>query len=230
MHTNLFHGIFILAQVNYKKEVILISDLLITHQWEIFIAIEVFGLLALIAFAVVRYIVKKPSFSVFFLIGFILLTFLEAWLAWYVYSQTGEISAFQIIVTLFVLYAITFGYHDFKRLDRWMRKRIDAPNLLTKKDYEEMEKHKDPRFQAKYYTFTWLVHLAVFIVAQVSFLVLSGVQVNELFTLDVDWFGSESYEPTPYANETFYSVAMIWGIVFIVDTIISATYIFQKKG
>ncbi len=51
------------------------------------------------------------------------MTILEAILAWLLYRETGEISSLQIIITIFVLYAITFGYQDFRKLDRWMKKK-----------------------------------------------------------------------------------------------------------
>lgn len=201
------------------------------YQWEIFLIIEAFGFLSLLLFGSIRYRKKRVRLSRQFIVVFIMLTAIEAVLAWYLYTRTGEISAFQMIVTLFVLYAITFGRSDFKKLDRWMRKKIDADHLLTEADYEEMKKQKDPTFQAKYYGLTWLVHVAVFLSVQVAFFWLSGLNWTDSvgYLNDLNWLGSDYYGPTPYENQAFYTVSMIWGIIVVVDAIIAATYVFQKK-
>ncbi|GAK08770.1 hypothetical protein [Geomicrobium sp. JCM 19038] len=207
------------------------NDIMVHYQWEIFIAIEIISFLCLLLFGYSRYKLKKPQLSIGFIIAFIALTGFEAVLAWYVFARTGEIAAFQIIVSLFVLYALTFGFHDFKRLDRWMRKKIDADRLLTTKDYEVMARQKDPTVQAKHYLVTWITHVAVFLSVQVLFFGLSGLDIHDSanYLTDLDWLGSESYEATPYDNQTFHSVSMIWGIILVVDAIVSATYVFQKK-
>ncbi|EZH65035.1 hypothetical protein DH09_15420 [Bacillaceae bacterium JMAK1] len=207
------------------------NDIIVQYQWEVFIAIEILSFLCLLLFGYIRYKLKKPQLSQGFLIAFIVLTGFEAVLAWYVFAITDEIAAFQIIVSLFVLYALTFGIYDFKRLDRWMRKKIDADQLLTARDYEEMARQKDPTVQAKYYLVTWITHVAVFVSVQVLFFGLSGLDIHDsvAYLTDLDWLGSENYEVTPYDNQTFHSVSMIWGIILVVDTIVSATYVFQKK-
>ncbi|TSB47434.1 hypothetical protein [Alkalicoccobacillus porphyridii] len=204
---------------------------IINVQWELFIAIEVLGFISLLLFGYIRYKLKKPNLSKGFIISFIALTVLEMILAWYVYSLTGEISAFQIIISLFVLYAVTFGVRDFKKLDRWMRKKIDEDNLITDADYREMAKQKDSRYQAKYYAISWVSHLLIFLGTQVLFFGLSGLSFEEsmAYLSDLGWMGSESFEETPYANQAFHSTSMIWGIILVVDAIISATYVFQKK-
>lgn len=185
----------------------------------------------LILFGLTRYKFQKQRLSKTFILLFIGFTAIEALLAWYIFSLTGEIGTFQIIVSIFVLYAITFGYQDFKKLDRWMRKKIDADGLLTEKDYEEMKRQKDPRYQSTYYLKTWLIHVAVFLLAQTLFFGLSGLNFEQslAYLTDLSWFDSETYEPTPYANEMLHGIAMIWGIVFVIDSIVSATYIFQRK-
>ena len=59
-------------------------------------------------------------------------------MGYWVYQVTGEISTILIIITIFVLYACTFGIYDFLKLDRWMRRKIGewrGVELLTEKDY-----------------------------------------------------------------------------------------------
>lgn len=112
-----------------------------------------------------------------------------------------------------------------------MRKKIGGNQLLTAKDYEEMEKQKDPSYQAKYYRLTWFDHLVVFFTVQVIFFKLSGLDFNESirYISDPSWLNSEDYRDTPYSQQTFHTVSMIWGIIFVVDTIVASTYVFQRK-
>ncbi|HLS08667.1 hypothetical protein [Lentibacillus sp.] len=126
--------------------------LLNEYQWEIFITAEVLSMVALLLFGVVRYLLGRHKLSLSFLLAFLVLLGIEALLAILIYRETGEFSTFQIIITVFVIYACTFGIFDFMKLDRWMRKTIGrwrGVELLTAKDYRIMERNKDPKFIAK---------------------------------------------------------------------------------
>lgn len=208
---------------------------LLTYQWNIFIVAEVLSLVLLLLFGVVRYFFNKHRLSSLFIALFILFVALEAVLAWLIYRETGEIEDFQIIITIFVLYACTFGVSDFKKLDRLMRKHIGkwrGVDLLTKKDREKMVKQKDPLYIARKYRWSSLVHLIVFVAVQVGFLMYSNNGIHEIvdYIKDLSWIGTGNIAGTPYANETLYRISMVWGIVFIADFLYSWSYtIFPAK-
>lgn len=84
-------------------------------QWELFIIAEVISFGALIAFGLMRYLFDKRLLSTIFIFLFIGINIFEASIAWYLYQYTGEIGDFQIIITIFILYACTFGISDFKK-------------------------------------------------------------------------------------------------------------------
>ncbi|MBU3536721.1 hypothetical protein KHT87_20035, partial [Alkalihalobacillus clausii] len=120
----------------------------------LFIAMELASLVCLLLFGVVRYGLDKRKASMVFIFLFIGITALEAGLGWLLYKETGELSTLQIIITVFVLYAVTFGIQDFKKLDRWMKQKIGrlrGIDLLTDKDREQIAKQKDPSYQARMY-------------------------------------------------------------------------------
>lgn len=48
-----------------------------------------------------------------FIFLFLFLLIIEGLLGLYVYRQTGEISTFQIVIIIFIIYAFTFGILDF---------------------------------------------------------------------------------------------------------------------
>ena len=125
---------------------------------------------------------------------------------------------------------------DFKKLDRWMRRKIGKwrnVELLTEKDYEVMERDKDPSFIARKYRWTSTLHLVVFVVVQTAFWMYGTADTEEMlgYIRDFSWIEAGNFEESPYPNETIYSIGMIWGLVFIIDFIWSWPYtIFPAKS
>src|SRR5690625_3270768 len=129
-------------------------EFIVTFQWEIFIVLEVLSWVSLLLFGIVRYFLDRRQWSTLFILLFIVFLGLEALIGWLIYQETGEISNFQLIITVFLLYAVTLGLSDFKKLDRWMRDKIGnwrGVNLLTTEDLKKLKQAKDPKFIAKKY-------------------------------------------------------------------------------
>lgn len=212
---------------------------LVEYQWVIFITLEVLSFIALILFGVLRYVFNKRKLSMIAIVMFLAFLVIEALLAIIIYQETKEISSFQIVVGIFVIYACTFGIFDFIKLDRWMRKKVGEIRnieLLTKKDYAVLNRQKDPKYVARKYRLSSIIHLIVFVIVQFILWSYGTINFEEMLTFltDFSWIEDGSYGNSPYANEISYSVGMIWGIVFIVDFIYSWSYtIFpssSKKG
>lgn len=200
-----------------------------TYQWEIIIVLEVISWVSLLIFGVTRYFFDKRKLSKYFLILFISFIGIEALVGWFIYVETGELSTIQLVITVFVVYAITFGVSDFKKLDRWMRKHIGklrGIDLLTEKDRAIMKRDKDPSYIAKKYRVSSLIHLVLFVAVQIGFLVYSLGSLSDVvpYIKDLSWIGTEDYTITPYANDTLYGISMVWGIVFIADFLYSWSY------
>lgn len=208
---------------------------ILDFQWEIFITIEILLLVSLLLFGFVRYFLSKKRLSMLFIIAFLVLLILEALLALVLYRMTGEISTFQIVIAVFVLYACTFGIFDFLRLDRWMRRKIGkwrGVELLTEKDYDVIARNKNPKYIAKKYRWSSTVHLVVFLVVQSIFWMYGTKDIEEMFSYirDLSWIETGRFEDSPYPNETIYSIGMLWGLIFIIDFIWSWSYtIFPSK-
>ncbi|API92588.1 hypothetical protein J32TS6_17810 [Virgibacillus pantothenticus] len=217
-----------------KGEVVL--EFVVHYSWELFIAAEVLSLGSLILFGIFRYFLNKPKLGVLFILLFLFLLTAEALLGVYVYEQTGEISTFLIVITIFVIYACTFGIVDFLRLDRWMRSKIGkmrGVELLTEKDYAIMRRNKDPKYIAKKYRISSLIHLVIFLVVQTIFWSLGTDSWQEMksYLTDLSWLEQGEAKNSPYPNETIFSIGMIWSIVFVADFIYSWSYtIFPSKG
>lgn len=192
------------------------------------------SLISLIFFGVFRYFFDKLKFSITFIILFLVLLLTEASLGLLIYKQTGKFSSFQIIITIFLIYAFTFGIVDFLRLDRWMRKQIGkirGIDLLTEKDLNIMDRNKNPKYLAKKYRISSIVHLAVFVVGQTIFISLGTDSISEAqeYLTDFSWVEAGNAKNSPYPNDTIFAIGVVWGIVFIIDFIYSWSYtIFPK--
>lgn len=210
-------------------------QVLINYQWGIFITLEVLSFIALILFGILRYMLNKRKLSIVAIVTFLTLLIVEALLAILIYQETKEIATFQIVVGIFVVYACTFGILDFIKLDRWMRRKIGERRnieLLTKKDYALLSRQKDPKYVAKKYRVSSIIHLVIFVVVQMVLWNYGTADFEEMLTFltDFSWIEDGVYENSPYANEISYSVGIIWGLVFIVDFIYSWSYtIFPSK-
>ncbi|WP_027964111.1 hypothetical protein [Halalkalibacillus halophilus] len=209
---------------------------IIDYQWEVFIFIEVLSLIALLLFGFFRYYLARKSTSLLFIYLFLVFLIIEAALAMIVYQHTGEISTFQIVIVVFVIYALTFGLNDFKKLDRWMRKKVGEwrnIDLLTEKDRMIYERQKDPKHIAKVNRMSAMIHLIIFVIAQTIFWMMGTDSLDEAmsYLTDLSWFESGEYEDSPYPNETIYSIGMLWAVIFVVDFIYSWSYtIFPKSS
>lgn len=202
---------------------------LMDYQWELFIAAEVLSWASLILFMLVRYAFNRQRLSVVFLLGFLILTIFEAVLAYAAYRQTGEISSFQIIVLVFIVYACTFGIADFKNLDRTIRKKVGSwrgVDLLTDHDRKMLSLRQSPRYKAKKARQWWYGHALVYLIGHFVFWSLYG-QPGSSFTdwiTDWSWWNEEENAVSPYINEGITRISRIWTLIFILDTIISWSY------
>ncbi|SHM40217.1 hypothetical protein SAMN05216179_0056 [Gracilibacillus kekensis] len=204
-------------------------DILIDFQWEIFIVIEIISFISLLLFGVFRYFFGNKSISTLFISTFLLLVVVEALLGIAIYQYTGEFSTFQMVLLIFVVYACTFGIVDFKKLDRWMRRKIGGwrgVDLLTAKDYKIIEQNQDPKYVAKVNRNSAMIHLVVFVIAQGIFWMMGLDTWDEAmyYLTDFSWFETGNYQDSPYPNETLYSIGTLWAVIFAIDFLYSWSY------
>ena len=212
-------------------------DFIVTHQWGIFIGLEILSFAFLLTFLLVRYAFAKPKLSMWFMVLFILCMVLEAGLAFMIYQETGEISTFQIVIAIFIIYACTFGISDFKKLDRWIKKKIGdwrSVNLLTDEDIRKMELAKDPKVIARRNRRWWYAHAVVFVVGHYLFWLYNGNHNHDLmfYLEDLSWWEEADGVNGPFQSEAIAAISKIWVIIFALDTIISWSYTLfpSKKG
>ncbi|KYG88906.1 hypothetical protein A0U40_14495 [[Bacillus] sp. KCTC 13219] len=209
---------------------------LLSYQWALFISAEVISIVSLVLFGITRYFFNKRKTSNFFILLFIAVTAFEAAIAWIVYNHTGEISNFTILITIFVLYAVTFGLNDFKKLDRWMRVKIGnyrGIDLLTAKDHQIIAKEKNPHYEKRKDIIMTTVHVIIFVIAQLIFWAIgmeSFSQFGYYISTIGEWFTTDQFKNSPYPSEFLYHASMIWAIIVVIDILYSASHLSIFNG
>ena len=207
-------------------------DFILDHKWFFFIAAEVLFWLCALSFIVCRYLFKLDKLSVFIFAIFIVNDLWIALLAFLDYQRTGEIATFQIIIVIFIIYALTFGKSDFKKLDlrikRWIALKrgepmddINIPKPLTGIAYAIQE---------------WKgfgQHFMLFVAAHFIFFFMYGLAPTLQETPIQQWFGlwfDKDLNTAPFQHETINSISKIWLLICLIDFAITLSYtIFPKK-
>jgi hypothetical protein len=101
-------------------------DLLQENKWFFLVGAEVSFWVLSGAFLVLRYWfnLSRWSFVVLVLIVFDNLFILGMGVLDYL--RTGEIAAYQVVIAAALVYGLTFGKHDFKRLDVYLQRKVMA--------------------------------------------------------------------------------------------------------
>ncbi len=210
-------------------------NIILKYNWELFILIEILSLASLLLFGAFRYWLDKKRTSIIFIFLFLALMILEAIIGLYVYHLTGEISNFQIIIAVFIIYALTFGISDFIKIDRWMREKIGrlrGVELLSVDDYKIIKRNKNKKYIAKKYRISSFIHLVLFVLIQSILWVVGTNSFEEIkiYLSDLSWIEKGDASESPYPNTVTFAIGIIWTVAFVVDFIYSWSYtIFSKS-
>ncbi|WP_096437848.1 hypothetical protein [Alteribacter populi] len=212
--------------------------LLMELYWELFIATEILAIVCVVAFVVFRYIIVRPALSKWSVAVFILLNVFDSVIAFLVYRETGELSVFQIVIFIFILYALTFGRSDFKRLDLWIRMQIDRwtnKKLVHEKEHREHEERSYGAGQSKNAAREWVMHVGLFTFVHIIFFLLfpsESIMLTDVLSQE----GIENWMEDPesyglFSEPAINQVTLIWGLIFVIDTVVSWLYIlFPEKN
>ncbi|WP_026691701.1 hypothetical protein [Alteribacter aurantiacus] len=202
---------------------------LIHYQWELFIATEVIAIVAIVAFTICRYLLKSNSGTKISLWLFILSNVFDVIVGFFIYRHTGELSTFQVVVFIFVVYAITFGRSDFLKLDYWLRTQIDRYFHTSHVSEDERQRMNEKKNSGRESLREWGLHVLLFTIVNVSFfLVFPSTQVALTEALQVDglvrWF--ESPEAFGLFGEpALNQVVIIWVLILFIDTVVTMSYL-----
>ncbi|KEK25366.1 hypothetical protein [Bacillus gaemokensis] len=195
-------------------------NILAEYRWYFLIGAEIVFWVSAIGFFLMRYGFRLRKAS--FIMGIVLLfneVFILA-LGVIDYYQTGTFSNFQIITVVILLYALFYGKKDLKKLDIWVQK------LVAKWRKEPLPIIEDP-LEVTGWAYTkqeigqWSLHLVLFIIVHLVFFFMYGLVPIDQWG---DWF-----EKGIVLNEVASRVSQVWGIIFLVDTVITFSYVFFPK-
>ena len=93
-------------------------------KWILLIVMEAFAWVASLGFVVLRYWFRRERASIVALVAVIVDTLGIVVLGVVDWIRTGELSGYQIVIAALVIYALTIGREDARRLDRWLGERV----------------------------------------------------------------------------------------------------------
>ncbi|MBM7666996.1 hypothetical protein JOC25_003523 [Solibacillus kalamii] len=207
-------------------------DFILDYKWFFLITAEVVFWVCAIAFLLLRYWFKLKKLSLFVFVIFILNDLWIALLAYLDYQRTGEFSIYQIIIVIIIVYAMTFGKSDFKKLDAFIKR------WVAKKRGEPIDESLQPvKLYGKAYALhewkQFAGHFVVFIIVHIGFAIAVGfsdslqqMALNDFFGM---WFDDDNSN-FPFKNEGINKFSQVWLLILAIDFVITLSYtLFPKK-
>jgi hypothetical protein len=93
-------------------------------KWILAIGFEVAFWAMLAAFLVLRYRYGMEGITRVFVIGVVLDTAGILALGIWDFAETGTVSSYTLLIVALIVYSLTFGKKDMRRLDRWMARKL----------------------------------------------------------------------------------------------------------
>jgi hypothetical protein len=186
-------------------------EFVLDNKWFFLVGAEVTFWVLSVAFLAMRYLFDLNRASVVVLALIILDNALIAGLGFLDFRRTGEFSAYQLVAAAIVVYGLTYGTRDFRRLDAYLKRKVAG--LRGKPRSSETPARTPARDKAQKNRRSWYVHLVVFAAGQAALVAASESWILPLLT------GGAPADPSFLMN-----AGRIWAIAFVVDTIWSLSY------
>ncbi len=209
------------------------AELVQRYLWELLIATEIVFWVCIAVFLLFRYVFGWRKAGVVILLLFLASLLADIYLGWVDYNLTGEFSVFQFIVVIVVIYAMTAGLSDFRRLDAYIQRKIAHWKGEPEPQISVPLPPKYGREHARYERRGWLMHVVMFVTAQAVFFFLFGTDGQFSFSQLVEadfyrlWWEDERFGA--YQDETLNQLVKVWFIILIIDGIISLSYTFFPR-
>ncbi|UFJ42890.1 hypothetical protein LOK74_10525 [Brevibacillus humidisoli] len=208
-------------------------DFVLDHKWTFFVLGEVIFWGSILSFLFFRYWLGLVGYSSVFLLLFLASDLWLLFIGVLDYLRTGTIETFQVVIFLFLLYAVVYGKKDLARLDSFVRRRVATWKGIPLPDEEtgQMKRSSYGFAHTRKELRKFAIHLLLYIVVMGGMALLFGLRsISEL--------PAEPDVPLPvryalsgfFQNETASFFGRIWSVVLLIDGIITLSYVvFPKK-
>lgn len=190
------------------------ADLLLENKWWFLIGAEVSFWVLSGAFLVLRYWFDSDRGSLVLLALIVLDNLFILALGVLDYLSTGEFASYQLVIAAVLIYGLTFGKGDMKRLDAYLKKRVARwKGRAPLESSSRGATNSSDRDKAKRERQGWYKHLALFVFGQ-----------GMLFAIGESWPVAQLTGNAPEELSALMNASRIWCVVFAVDTIWSLSY------
>ncbi|SFI85235.1 hypothetical protein [Thermoflavimicrobium dichotomicum] len=203
-------------------------EFLSSYRYIFLVGAEVVFWGALTSFLILRYVFRLEKVS-FIAIPIILINeCFIAFLGYIDYQVTGKFSAFQVITLIIILYSLTYGKKDLKRLDHFVKRQVAkwrGEAVPSKLPVEKLYGWTHTKQELK----DWFIHLFIYLTVHSVFIFTIGFHDDIAQFLDHPSFSIQSGQIHLFKNETITRISFVWTIVFLTDTLITLSYIIFPK-
>ncbi|CAH0343964.1 hypothetical protein [Bacillus sp. CECT 9360] len=206
-------------------------ELILQYKWTFFIIGEIVFWGSITGFVLLRYLFGLDKLSKYFIYIWLLSDLWLLFIGILDYTHTGKFDTFQMIIIVFLIYALTFGKKDFKRLDRFIKRNVRKWKGEEPEAEEQAEKiYGMPFFINELKGLA--IHVGVYGVVLITLAFLLDLQdyVDIVILGDLNNTIKNITEKGLFMDPAVGKATGIWTLVLIIDAIITFSYlIFPKK-
>lgn len=202
-------------------------NFVLENKWLFLIIAEVVFWVSIITFLTLRYWFGFKKLSFLFFLLFIVNDLWIATMGFMDYLKTGEFTSYQVVILIILVYALTYGKTDMKRLDIFIKKKVAAWRGESIQGFQSLSipyGKEHARIERKQF----LLHLLFFIIVHLALLVLFGAsesikEISGFQELLNIWFNQEN-SVFPFNNFGANNLSRIWVIILVIDGVTSFSY------
>lgn len=203
-------------------------ELFLNNRWSFLILAETVFWITVMTALTLRYWFNKPKAAV---VVFLFTLVNEIWILFLGIldiKDTGELSTFQIIIVIIILYSLILGKYDLRKLDRFLFRsvaRLKGTKIIEETKNNELFGISKAKEEIKQFC----LHCLLFLLAHVVFLLVLFFMSKETRTdslmNQIAWLYSQFQN-----NKVLIQVSKVWSVILLIDGIRSISYlIFPKK-
>lgn len=205
-------------------------EFILQYKWLFLIVGEVIFWVSLIGFFLLRYLFSLEKLSIYFIF---LWLFSDVWLlalGVFDYKHTGTFDTFQVIIVIFLIYALTFGRSDLKKLDLFIQRTVKRWRGEPLQEKEQQEKRFGMAF-ALQQDKEFVLHLIMYVIVIAIFSFFVEIRdIADLFLApNVGDLIKHLIENGLFDHPLLSKVTGVWTLILLIDAVITASYFVSPR-